>query len=273
MRVNTQRVKGRMKSSLGKVIFGLRLHHFFLKDAAVVVTFHRVNDTTVRDGLTCHVEMFQRYCLFFAKYFEVIPLGTLVERINNGTQVGNELAITFDDGYRDNYEFAAPLLKAAGLPATFFVVSQFIGTECVPWWDASLSVRQPWMTWDQVRSLHSEGFEIGAHSRTHADLGEVCGEKAKEEILSSRLELEERLSAPVDLFAYPYGAKDRMREENRQVVKAAGFSCCCSCFGGTNGRGTDPFYLRRIAISSWYESPHHFGFELARNGSWGGGVC
>ena len=273
MRVNTQRVKGRMKSSLGKVIFGLRLHHLFLKDAAVVVTFHRVNDTTVSDGLTCHVEMFQRYCLFFAKYFEVISLGTLVERINNGTQVGNELAITFDDGYQDNYEFAVPVLRAMNLPATFFVITKYIGTTVVPWWDADGGVRHSWMTWNHIAALHEGGFEIGAHTGTHVNLGEVVGEEARQEIDGSRIDLEEKLFAPVDLFAYPYGAKDRMGEENRQIVKAAGFRCCCSCFGGTNGRGTDPFYLRRIAITSWYESPHHFGFELARNGSWGNAVC
>jgi len=263
MKTNADTIKGRIKTVLGRSIYGPRLHQLLLGNTAVIVAFHRVNKTTVSDGLTCNVDAFERYCHFFAAYFNAVSLRHLVEKIERGAQLDCDLAITFDDGYRDNYEFAAPVLKAMGLPATFFVVSQFIGSECVPWWDESLTVRQPWMTWDQVRSLHSEGFEIGAHSRTHADLGAVCGEKAKDEIVISRRELEENLCAPVDLFAYPYGRENQITEENRRIVKQAGFRCCCSSFGGVNVRGTDPFHLRRIPISSWYSSPHHFGFEVA----------
>jgi peptidoglycan/xylan/chitin deacetylase (PgdA/CDA1 family) len=85
--------------------------------------------------------------------------------------MGGTLSITFDDGYRDNYEVAAPILKRLDLPATFFVTTGFIGTRRVAPWDQNL-VRQPgWMDWDQVRSLASQGFEIGCHTDTHIDMG------------------------------------------------------------------------------------------------------
>ena len=263
MKRNADTIKGPIKTFLGRSIYGPRLHQLLLGNAAVIVTFHRVNNIAGGDGLTCSVEGFERYCRFFANYFNVLSLRDLIGKIESGAPLNGDLAITFDDGYRDNYQFAAPLLKTFGLPATFFVVSQFIGTEFVQWWDRNLSVPQTWMTWDEVRFLHCEGFEIGAHSRTHANLGEACEEKAREEIFGSRFELEDRLSTPVDLFAYPYGRENHISEENREIVKAAGFRCCCSCFGGVNGRGTDPFHLRRISISSWYESPPHFGFDVA----------
>jgi peptidoglycan/xylan/chitin deacetylase (PgdA/CDA1 family) len=258
-----QRTKGRIKSLVGQTIFLPRLHHLLLSNAAVVVAFHRVNNTTVGDRLTCSVEIFERYCRFFANYFRVVSLGQLVKKLEVGAPLNRELAITFDDGYRDNYEYAAPVLKALGLPATFFVVSQFMNTEFVPWWDESLSVHQPWMTWDQVQWLGREGFEIGAHTRTHINLGEASGSEAWDEILGSRLELEEKLSTRIDLFAYPYGKENDISEETREMTKAAGFRCCCSCFGGVNPMGADPYYLRRIPMSSWYTSPHHFGFEVA----------
>ena len=149
-----------------------------------------------------------------------------------------------------------------GLPATFFVVTRFIDTEFVPWWDEALSARQSWMTWDQVRWLHREGFEIGSHTCTHSDLGKVSGARASEEIRNSRLELEKQLSASVTFFAYPYGRKNQMTEENRLIVKATGFRCCCSCVGGINSTGTDSFHLQRIPISSWFESPYHFAYEV-----------
>lgn len=247
----------------GQSIFSSRLHHLLLADAAIVVAFHRVNHAPAMDGLTCSVEMFERYCRFFADHFHVVSLRHLVEKLERGAPLDRELAITFDDGYRDNYECAAPILRAVGLPATFFVVSGFIGTASVAWWDASCPVQHPWMTWEQVQGLHREGFDVGAHTSTHIDLGTVSGAEAWNEIVNSRRVLEERLCAPVDLFAYPYGGERQISEDNRALVRAAGFRCCCSCHGGINGRLTDPFSLQRIPISPWYDSPYHLGAEVA----------
>jgi peptidoglycan/xylan/chitin deacetylase (PgdA/CDA1 family) len=177
--------------------------------------------------------------------------------------LNRELAITFDDGYRDNFENAAPVLERLGLPATFFLVTQWMGTDVVPWWDRQQGVRYPWMTWDQVRSLHERGFDLGSHTRTHVDLGAVMEPQAKEEILGGRNELEQILSAPVELFAYPYGRRVNLAEANRQLVRRAGFRCCCSCFGGLIAPGMDPFDLRRVPITSICPSPLQFGFEVA----------
>jgi peptidoglycan/xylan/chitin deacetylase (PgdA/CDA1 family) len=190
-------------------------------------------------------------------------LRSLVDRLERGDTLDRHLAITFDDGYRDNFENAAPILERLSLPATFFIVSQWIGSDVVPWWDRELGVRHPWMTWDQARELRRRGFDIGAHTRTHANLGEVRGDVAREEIAGARRELERQFGEAVDLFAYPYGAKNQMTPENLELVRAAGFRCCCSCYGGLTTAGTDPFRLLRVPITPWYASPHQFGLELA----------
>jgi peptidoglycan/xylan/chitin deacetylase (PgdA/CDA1 family) len=119
------------------------------------------------------------------------------------------------------------------------------------------------MTWDHVRSLHRRGFDIGAHTRTHADLGSVNAGEAQEEILGGRRELETQLEASVDLFAYPYGQQNNLVDSNRALVKGAGFRCCCSCFGGVIAPGTDPFHLTRVPVTSWYPYPEQFGLDLA----------
>lgn len=258
-----RRVKGGIKSLLGHILFWPPMHTKFFSNAAVVVAFHRVNDTTAGDGLTCSVALFERYCRFFARYFHVVSLRELLGRLDRGKPLNRELAITFDDGYRDNYEYAAPLLQKWGLPATFFVTTRFIGSDFVPMWDRSNAIRQPWMTWDQVKWLLHQGFDIGSHTQTHSDLGMLSGEVAWQEIHGSRLELQDRLSTSIDHFAYPFGAENHMKESNRQLVRAAGFRCCCSCFGGVNLAGSDAFSLRRMPISSWHISPHQFGTDLA----------
>jgi peptidoglycan/xylan/chitin deacetylase (PgdA/CDA1 family) len=256
-------VRQAIKSLLGRSVFGVGLSAVLLKNAAVVVAFHRVQDVDAADGLTVGVGAFERYCRFFGRHFNVVPLQELVKRFEESRPLNRELAITFDDGYRDNFENAAPVLEKLALPATFFVVTQWIGTDIVPWWDKQMGVRHPWMTWAQVESLHRRGFEIGAHTRTHADLGAVNEEQAREEICGARRELESRLAAPVASFAYPYGGRRNIVDSNRELVRAAGFRCCCSGFGGLNTRGTDPFRLRRVPVSNWYASPHQFGLEVA----------
>jgi peptidoglycan/xylan/chitin deacetylase (PgdA/CDA1 family) len=119
------------------------------------------------------------------------------------------------------------------------------------------------MTWDQVKTMKNKGFDIGAHTRTHVNLGTTSGAIAQEEIAGARADLEEALGAPVESFAYPFGGQDNMTEHNRRVVKAAGFRCCCSAYGGTiNGR-TDPFFLPRVPVTTWHLSPQHLGFDIA----------
>ena len=193
----------------------------------------------------------------------MVSLLDLVERLERGQTLNRELAITFDDGYRDNYENAAPVLEKLSLPATFFIVTRWMGSGVTRWLNRAVEVSHPWMNWDQVRSLHRRGFDIGAHTRTHVDLGRVDESQAREEIVGARRELERQLTALVQLFAYPYGRRDNLTDSNREIVRDAGFRCCCSCFGGVIAKGTDPFYLPRVPISARLPSPHEFGLEVA----------
>ena len=251
-----------IKTAIGRIVFASHLNELLLRQVAVVVAFHRVDEGPDAGGLSIDPAMFERYCRFFQRHFHVIPLRALIGKLERRELLNRHLAITFDDGYRDNFDQAAAVLERLGLPATFFVVSQWIGSDVVPWWDRGQNVRRPWMTWDQVRSLRRRGFDIGAHTRTHADLGQVSGADAQDEILGGRLELERQLGEPVDLFAYPYGGRDNFAEANRDLVRAAGFRCCCSCYGGVTYADADPFCLPRVPVSPWYGSPHQFGFEL-----------
>jgi len=253
-----------IKRLFGQSLFGSRLDAVLLRNAAVVVAFHRIRDNVApSDPLTVDTATFERYCRFFRRHFRVVSLPELVSKLERGSPPNRELVITFDDGYRDNYENALPVLEKLSLPATFFLITQWIGTDFVPFWDEQLGVRYPWMTWDQARSLQRNGFDVGAHTRTHADLGKVSGRTAREEIVGGKLELERELRAPVRSFAFPYGRWTNLTEANRELVRVAGFRCCCSGFGGTVSRGTDPFHLPRVPISSWYDSPHQFGFDVA----------
>jgi peptidoglycan/xylan/chitin deacetylase (PgdA/CDA1 family) len=253
-----------LKSLLGNVLFGTGVGPLFFRNSALVIALHRVRETTTPDdGLTTSVEMFDRYCRFFTRHFRVVPLSELVERLTRGLPLNRHLAITFDDGYLDNFDCAVPVLERYSLPATFFVVSDWVESNVVPWWDRERGVTYPWMNWDHVRSLSRRGFEIGAHTRTHVDLGRVSVDEARREVFGARDILEERLGHAVNAFAYPYGGRRHITDANREIVRAAGFTSCSSCYGGMNSAGADPFNLRREPISPWHASPQQFGFDVS----------
>jgi peptidoglycan/xylan/chitin deacetylase (PgdA/CDA1 family) len=121
------------------------------------------------------------------------------------------------------------------------------------------------MTWAQVKDLHSAGFEIGAHTVNHIDLGEADEELARAELVQSREALQERLSAEIDLFAFPYGRAHQLSDQNRTVVREVGFRCALSCHGGRVRPGEDPYRLRRVPVSGRLMGPNHLAEELVRS--------
>ncbi|MGH7671036.1 MAG: polysaccharide deacetylase family protein [Gemmatimonadaceae bacterium] len=255
--------KAWVKSGLGWLVFHLGVHRLLTDGRAIIVLFHRVDDRYSGTPISSTRPEFAAFLRFFKRFYTVISLGELLARLRRGEDVGNCLVITFDDGYLDNYRDAAPLLASYGLPACFFVVTDFMGSDSLPWWDEELGIQAEWMNWDQVRALQAQGFEIGAHTMNHVDLGVTLGDDAFAEILGSKRRLEHELGAPVDYFSYPYGRRHQLAEENREAVQRAGFACCLSAFGGAVAPGDDPFRLHRTAVSPWFKSPYQFGFETA----------
>jgi peptidoglycan/xylan/chitin deacetylase (PgdA/CDA1 family) len=257
-------VKRWLKAALGALLFHSGLYRRRLRGRAVIVLFHRVDDRLRGNPISCTRAEFRAYTAFFKRFFTVVPLKELLDRLAAGRDVSRLLVITFDDGYRDNHDAAAPRLAELRLPACFFIATGFIGSSRVPWWDEESGIQPEWMGWDEVRGLARSGFEIGAHTVNHVDLGRLHGDAAQLEINGSRSELESQLGEPVRYFSYPYGRADQITEANREVVRSAGFDCCLSAFGGDVAPGWDPYRLRRTPISPWYVSPYQFGFELWR---------
>jgi peptidoglycan/xylan/chitin deacetylase (PgdA/CDA1 family) len=250
----------RIKSLLGRVSFRSGVYRTFFRDKAVIVLFHRVDDRYPGDPISCTTAEFREFCDFFQRYFTVVSFHTLLHKLKRGDDISRHLVVTFDDGYRDNRS-AADELQGRNMAACFFIATEFIGTNRVPWWDANSGIVSEWMSWADVRSLRDKGFELGAHTKNHVDLGAVKIEDAEDEIVGSLRRLEIEMETPIDLFSYPYGRPQQITEEAREIVRNTGFVCCPSAYGGTVRKGDDPFYVLRTPISPWYISPYQFGFE------------
>lgn len=236
---------------------------------AAVLLFHRVTDNIPGDGITVTTERFRTIIRHLRDHYRVESLTHLLDDIErNRIWPSRTVVVTFDDGYKDNYEHAAPILAEYGIPATFFVAVDVIGTERVMSWDEHLRGRVPWMSWGQVRELHAHGFEIGSHTLTHPDLGKVRGSQAWQELVESKARLEDALGTKQLLFAYPFGGRQNITEENRGLVRKAGYRCCCSAYGGFVRLGSDPFDLRRIGVNNWFASTEELDFEIRIAAPW-----
>lgn len=252
----------RAKAVAGWIVFRTGLYRLFRRDEAVIVLFHRVNDAYPTDPLTYATGEFESFIRFFGRYFTVVPLTVLLQQLEAGEELRSRLAITFDDGYHGNAAIAAPILERHNQRACFFVTTGWIGSSHQPWWDKEKGIETRWMSWDQVRELRAAGHDIGSHTQTHPDLGVVPPEIARAEIGGGMVRLDAELGARSGLFAYPFGGRKNMSEQNQAVVNQLGLRCCLSAYGGTVRPGDDPLRLKRITISDWFLSPYQFGFEL-----------
>jgi peptidoglycan/xylan/chitin deacetylase (PgdA/CDA1 family) len=100
-----------------------------------VLTFHRVDDENDPFLPSLPTALFAARMAHIARYYHVLPLEELAERVCRDDAPLNALAITFDDGYRSNLTHAAPILARHGLPATIFLATSYIGTPQVLWFD------------------------------------------------------------------------------------------------------------------------------------------
>lgn len=214
---------------------------------ANVLMYHRVNDYD-HDGLTTPTSVFDQMMRELKKRYQVISLAELVRTVVEGGSLGNKVAITFDDGYRDNLISAAPILKKHDIPATFFVTTGYIATTKVFPWDSTNSIKNSLMSWEDVRELSGLGFEIGAHTVNHPDLGAATLVDARWEIRASKQAIESELGRKVESFAFPFGKRESCPEEVSKIVSEEGYSCCCLGYGGKVGRNSDVFRLNRIPM-------------------------
>ncbi len=174
-----------------------------------------------------------------------------------GEREGKVVVITLDDGYRDNLQFALPVLRHHGFTATCYVVSGAIGAD--NHWDAQrLGVHKPLMDRNELQCWRDAGMEIGAHSRHHPRLPELDESGLDEEVAGAKHDLEGVLAVPVTQFCYPYGAAGA---REREAARRAGFAAAVTVRRGRALPAGDLFDLPRVMVGG-HHAPHVFPLQL-----------
>lgn len=128
------------------------------------------------------------------------------------------VVVTFDDGYRSVRDLAAALLRGLDFPATVFVTTGFVG-ESVPLSNVN-DLESAALSWDDLRALADEGWEVGSHTVTHPRLTTLERVELRAEVRESKARIEAELGRPCVSFAYPWGLVD---EGVEREVRSAGY--------------------------------------------------
>ncbi len=158
------------------------------------------------------------------------------------------IVLTMDDGYIDNPAIAYSVLKQYNAPATIFLVSNYLGKKN-DWDKDSLLTGRETFSAEIARQLQTGLIDFGAHTHTHPWLQRLSKEKAREEIETSKRELESLLRTSIRSFSYPHGD---FNDLTPKLVEEAGFWGACTTQTGLNTPGCSCFTLYRTEIRGSY---------------------
>lgn len=196
----------------------------------LILAHHLVSDRPHRMGMS--TEVFFRQVLFLQKHYRIVSLSEAIELLRSGEVRVPTVALTFDDGYADNFLNLRAVANEAGISATLFITTQPVEAHCEFGHDLTNGMTGflP-LTWGQIQYWSTRGVEFGSHTRTHMDCGTRDSDKLQWEIIGSKNDLEAQLGRPVGLFAFPYGKRNNMSPEAMHLAASA-YSHFVSCFGG-----------------------------------------
>lgn len=230
--------------------------YFNAKTAYVVpiLMYHSIDQNADTSKLSVCPESFSRQMEFLRKKnYNIVTLEKAASFISKKEKPpARTIAVTFDDGFENNYTVAYPILKKYNIPATMFVIVNRVGSP-------------GFLTWEEIKEMSDSGLiTIGSHTRVHFWLLNSDKRFLDEEVNSSKNILEEKLGKSVDTFCYPMGAFD---SASKKAVKDAGYLCAVA----TNPSGVslnDLYALRRTKISRSADIPMGFWLRTTRIYTW-----
>ena len=218
-----------------------------------VIMYHRIikeNDVKGVHGIYVSEDVFDKQMKYLKDNgyqtitFEDIKNGEWRNRFNKGNKW---IMLTFDDGYKDNYEVAFPILKKYGFKSTIYLLGEVKYNK----WDVDnpKNPEEKFILMDdkEILEMQEYGIEFGGHTLTHPMLAKLDLEDAKREITESRKILNKKLGKEMNCFAYPYG---NLNEEVKKIVKEVGYKFAVATDSGDISYSKDLFQIRRIAIFS-----------------------
>jgi len=144
------------------------------------------------------------------------------------------VVITFDDGFVGNERHALPILLKHRFTATFFVVTERVGSPYM-------------MSWEQLRKLAGSGMAVESHTANHPLLSSIDAVQTRKELVDSKRSIEAHLGTKVRHLSLPYGDSNAFVTE---TARSLGYASACTSLLGLNGAQTSPYEIRRFAMTN-----------------------
>lgn len=188
----------------------------------------------IRRGLTVSAANFSRQMSYLKESgFHPVSQAALFEALfENEPLPDKPVVISFDDGYRDNFTQALPILESCNFTATFNIITAKVGIK-------------GFMSWNQILELQFTGMDIGSHTVDHQDLSILSGPGVRHELIDSEQTLASHLGHPVYWLCYPSGAYNA---RVIAVAREAGYLLATTTHPGAYQSSAKPFELNRLRV-------------------------
>ena len=199
----------------------------------LVLNYHKVDNMNISLSVLPKDFDWQMKYLHDHGYNTITPDELYKALTEGGPLPDNPVLITFDDGYRDNYKNAYPILKKYGFKATIFVVTGFVG-------------RYPnYLTWEQAAELEENGISIESHTVTHRSLTDLTDDQLRRELAGARRDIRDHLGKESDFIAYPTGTYNL---HIGQIVKDEGYKAAFTIKYGNVDLGSNIYAIEREPV-------------------------
>jgi len=213
------------------------------RDFPVMILYHHlVADRPHRFGV--RTAYFLRQVNYLLRHYRVVSLTEAVRLIREGPVTMPTVAITFDDGYADNYINLRAVTESTGVPIGYFVATQHIsgGKEFAH--DEMFHEHGfPPNTWEQVKVLQKSGYEIASHTRNHADCGSTDREFLQSEIVGSLEDFKATIGSTPH-FSFPFGRAENISPPAAELALAH-YENVFSAYGGGNHHSEPQKIMKR----------------------------
>ena len=255
MKTNVKKVLGIGLCVLVAAGIGIKIdYENFCKSGGFILEYHGVGYEPWGGAMVVSPKTFESHLQYLKDQgYTMVSVKELMEDIRKDKDVSKEIALSFDDGYKNNFQYALPIMKKFGAKGTFHVINNRIGKD------------EMYMNESEVKKMIAEGMEIGAHTSSHNPLGDIDPKYYDWELGVAKYDLERRFPGLViETLAYPMGSfNDAIKVKLKQFGYKQALTGSLYLVDKKMAK-ENPFETARVFIEVDEKDSHNFSWLINR---------